>query len=116
MIPSTTRSTQPAIDLSWEAQTRKEDIANWKIELVGQNNESVLKQQVQTTALKSNIAAPGKFVAYIEALDKNGVSLGKLPPKTIDVTEFPLPKAPVLTNAEMKRNAKTNKIYVQRIM
>lgn len=104
---------QPSIDLSWEALTRKEDITNWKIELVGQNNESVLKQQVQATSLKSNITGPGKFIAYIEALDKNGASLGKLPPKTIDVTEFPLPKAPVLTNAEMKRNAKTNKIYFE---
>lgn len=104
---------QPVIDLTWEAQTRKEDIANWKVELVGQNNESVLKQQVQTPTLKSNIANPGKYIAYVEALDKNGVSLGKLPAKAIEVSEFPLPKAPVFTSTDLKRNAKSNKVYFE---
>lgn len=104
---------QPAIDLTWEAQTRKEDIANWKIELVGQNNESVLKQQVQATFFKANITNPGKYVVYIEATDKAGTSLGKLPVKAIEVAEFPLPKAPVFTSAELKRNTKSNKVYFE---
>lgn len=104
---------QPSIELNWEAQTRKEDILNWKVELVGQNNESILKQQVQLNLLKANIPTPGKFIAYVEALDKNGESLGKLPPKTIEISEFPLPKAPVFYNNDLKKNAQSNKVYFE---
>lgn len=104
---------QPAIELNWDAMTRKEDIPNWKIEIVGQNNESILKQQTQVNSFKSNLTAPGKYYVYVEAVDKNGLSMAKLQPKLVEVSEFPLPKAPVFNSVELKRNSKTNKVYFE---
>lgn len=109
---------QPHIELNWETQSRKEEILSWNIQVLGAENEKIITQRIPSTgtplsSFKSNLSTPGKFSISIEALDKNGLVLGNLPARQIEVNEFPLPKAPVFSNADYKRNAKTNKVYFE---
>ncbi|MCK6597879.1 MAG: FecR family protein [Bdellovibrionaceae bacterium] len=104
---------QPSIELNWEAQTRKNEITQWKIEVLNQNNESVAQQVSELNQFKVQLTASGRYIAYVEALDKAGQSMAKLSPRSIEISEFPLAKAPIFKIEDLKRNQLTNKVYFE---
>lgn len=104
---------KPTISLSWDALSHKDEIAKWKIEIFNAENKSVIvREQIELKFTNDQMIA-GNYKAVLEAIDKNGVSLGKTQPKPIDIVELPLPKAPIFNNQGLKRNQNTNKYYFE---
>lgn len=87
---------QPLLQLTWKPENRQEDIAGYRLDLIeetGTNTEPI-KFQSKETNYKANIPRPGRYVASIEALDKEGNSLGRSENKTLTASQIPLLPAP----------------------
>ncbi|MBX2988991.1 MAG: FecR domain-containing protein [Bdellovibrionaceae bacterium] len=95
-------TTQPALELSWNAATRQEDIASYRVRL--SDEADALAEPRQFEAKEGRFKAPvpkaGRYVASIEALDKDGAVIGKSDLKTLAVNELPRLKPPVLLPEE----------------
>lgn len=104
---------KPTITINWDALTRKEDIAKWKLEILNAESKSVLTREQTEIRFVNDQMQPGNYKITIEPFDKNGVSLGKTAPKNIELLEMPLPKAPVINSQVIKRNQNTNKYYFE---
>ena len=99
--------------VSWDALTRKEDIARWKLEIFNSEAKNILsREQVELKFVNDQMQA-GQYKVTLEPFDKNGVSMGKIGPKNIELLEMPLPKAPVISSQNIKRNQNTNKYYFE---
>lgn len=104
---------KPIMDLTWMAQTRKDDIAGWKIEVFDSKNTSLLKQDLKESKFQSNQISDGLYKIFLEALDKNGVSLTKIGPKNIEIAPYPLPTAPKINTSLLKKNVNNNQFYFE---
>ncbi len=104
---------KPAIKLNWDALSRKDEIAKWKVELFNAQAKSILVREQPGFSFVNDQVLPGSYKAVVEAFDKNGVSLGKSQPKPIEILEMPLPKAPTVNTQNVKKNQNTNKYYFE---
>lgn len=104
---------KPVIKLAWDALTRKEEIAKWKLEITNTQDKNILSRELTDLSFTNDQIAIGSYKVTIEPFDKNGLSMGKTAPKTIDIAELPLPRAPVINSQNVKRNQNTNRYYFE---
>ena len=104
---------KPTIALSWDALSRKEDIAKWKIEISNSEGKTILTRDLTDIKYSNDQMKSGVYKVTLEAFDKNDLSLTKTLPKSIEILEMPFPKAPVLSVQNLKRNPTTNKFYFE---
>lgn len=104
---------KPLMTVSWDALSRKEDIAKWKLEVFNSESKNILTREQTELKFVNNQVQPGKYRVTLEPFDKNGLSMGKTAPKNIEILEMPLPKAPVINSQNIKRNQNTNKYYFE---
>ncbi|MBL7555182.1 MAG: FecR domain-containing protein [Bdellovibrionaceae bacterium] len=104
---------KPMMTVSWDALTRKEDIAKWKLEIFNSEAKNILTREQTELKFVNDQMQAGQYKVTIEPFDKNGVSMGKTAPKNIELLEMPLPKAPVINSQNIKRNQNTNKYYFE---
>lgn len=94
--------TQPLIELTWEAKTRKEDIVNFRVKLENETDLSAEPQKVEAkeSFVKTAVPKAGRYIASIEAYDKEGSLIGRSEKRTITSAELPPLPAPILQPAE----------------
>jgi hypothetical protein len=96
----------PQVSLNWKAD-KNEDVASWRVRLYNAEEDPSQAKSVETkdTQFKTTVAKPGRYIASIEAVNKDGQVLGTTPPQTLDISPLPLLKAPQFLPAEGKLEA-----------
>lgn len=89
---------KPSLELSWTPQNRKDDVALWKLKLTSEGTSPAVTTQydVKSLSFTTPVAKPGRYIASIEAVDKDGNVIGASEAKTIAVAPLPLLTAPKL--------------------
>lgn len=91
----------PALELSWAPKNRKEDVAQYRLKIQSdEQGATPLKFDVKDTQYKATVAKAGRFIASVEAVDKDGAVIGKSPPRELAAKELPLLPAPVIQPAD----------------
>lgn len=87
---------KPTLQISWEPKNRKEEITHFKISIEEEQGspENALKYDVKETKYKANLTKGGRYLASIEAMDKDGKVIGKSEPRKLAAIEMPLLPAP----------------------
>lgn len=104
---------KPTLTVNWDALTRKDDIAKWKIEILNAESKPILTREQAEVRFINDQMQPGSYKVTIEPFDKNGISMGKTNPKSIEILEMPLPKAPIINSQNIRRNQNTNKYFFE---
>jgi len=91
----------PKLGLSWNAD-RVEDVASWRLKYFEEGDDP---SKVQTVEVKENkaepkIEKPGRYIASLEAVDKEGRVIGTSPNRKIAVAPLPLLAPPKLLPLE----------------
>jgi hypothetical protein len=96
----------PQVSLNWKAD-KNEDVAAWRVRLYNaEEDPSQAKSvEVKDTQFKTTVSKPGRYIASIEAVNKEGQVLGTTPPQTLDISPLPLLKAPQFLPADGKLEA-----------
>jgi hypothetical protein len=83
----------PKLGLSWNG-TRLEDISIWRLKYFEESEDSSKAQSMELKENKQEIAVqkPGRYIASIEAIDKEGKVIGSSSPRKIAVAPLPTPK------------------------
>ncbi|MNK95482.1 hypothetical protein D3C87_1157200 [compost metagenome] len=94
------------MSLNWKAD-KNEDVASWRVRLYNSEEDPSQAKavEVKETQFKTTVAKPGRYIASIEAVNKDGQVLGTTPPQTLDISPLPLLKAPQFLPAEGKLEA-----------
>lgn len=92
----------PQLDLSWEPKNRQEDIVGYRVKLQDEQNAEgePLRLEAKDVSAKATLPKGGRYIASIEAVDKDGSVIGKSEPLKLAATELPLIAAPVLQPAD----------------
>jgi hypothetical protein len=89
------------LDMHWQAKNRQSDIASYQVNLSGEEGgDEPVRLPSPTTTLKAPVPAPGRYLASVDALDKDGKVIGTSEPVTLTALEMPLLKAPQLLPPE----------------
>ena len=93
---------KPELQLSWKPENRQEEIVSFKLKLVEAegNPDDALKFQSKEAQYKAPLLKGGRYIASVEALDKNGETIGRSDPKTIQSSALPLLAAPKILPLE----------------
>ena len=93
---------KPELQLSWKPENRQEEIVSFKLKIMDAegNPEDALKFQSKDTQYKAALAKGGRYIASVEALDKNGDTIGRSDPKTVLSSALPLLPAPKILPLE----------------
>ncbi|MFS6568012.1 hypothetical protein, partial [Staphylococcus aureus] len=93
----------PLLDLSWKAVNRQEDITNWKLKIQSENAtpESSSQWDLKNTQMKAPVVRAGRYIASVEAYDKDGQLIG-----SSDKKSFSLMEKPYLQSPEFVKSAK----------
>lgn len=91
----------PKLGLSWNVN-RNEDVASWRLKYFEEGDDP---SKVQTMEIKENkaepkIEKPGRYIASLEAVDKEGRVIGTAPHRKIAVAPLPLLPPPKLLPLE----------------
>ncbi|MGZ3769819.1 MAG: hypothetical protein ACXVCP_09335 [Bdellovibrio sp.] len=91
----------PTVNISWKAN-KAEDVASWKVKVLEENADpSTAKTvDVKETQFTAPVTKPGRYIASIEAVNKDGKILGSKTSEVLTVSPLPLLKAPQLLPAE----------------
>lgn len=91
----------PQLDLSWKAANRQEDVTNWKLKIQDENSFPEITGQwdLKTSQMKAPLAKPGRYIASVEAYDKDGQLIGSSEKKSFSVVEKPLLQSPEFTKS-----------------
>lgn len=83
---------KPTLELSWKPANRQEDIAGFRLTLQDEKSgaDSALNFESKVPFYKAVIPSAGRYIASVEAFDKEGNVLGKSEPRTIAAVEVPL--------------------------
>lgn len=92
---------KPAVDLSWKAN-KAEEVASWKVKLQEENADPASAETVvvKDTKFTAPVTKPGRYIASIEAVNKEGKVLGATTSQVLTVSPLPLLKAPKLLPEE----------------
>lgn len=87
----------PKLDLSWNVN-HNEDVASWRVKYFEEGDDP---SKLQTIEVKENkaepqITKPGRYIASLEAIDKEGRVIGTAPHRKIAVAPLPLLPSPKL--------------------
>lgn len=91
----------PQLEFTWEAKNRQEDIVGYRVNLADENTSEAEPFRMEAKEPKARAAVPaaGRYIASVEALDKNGKVIGVSEPVKLAATELPLIGSPVLQPA-----------------
>lgn len=86
---------KPILGLSWDANQTVE-IAKYRVSyhLEGADSKTATRLEIVEKDLKTPVEKPGRYIASIEALDKDGESLGSPIEKLVSIEPFPRLIAP----------------------
>lgn len=92
----------PQLEFSWEAKNRAEDIAGYRLSVVDENTPGAEPFRMNAREPKARAAVPaaGRYIASVEALDKDGAVIGRSDAVKLAATELPLLAPPNLLPAE----------------
>ncbi|ASD64432.1 hypothetical protein [Bdellovibrio bacteriovorus] len=95
---------KPRLGLSWKAD-KAENVSAWRVKYHTEEEDPALAQsfdvkEVQNTQVQAPVARPGRYIASIEALNKDGKVLGTTSSQILTVSPLPLLEAPSFTPAE----------------
>lgn len=92
----------PQLDLSWEPKNRLEDIAGYrvKLETEGEVGGQPVAVEAKQPLVKAPVPKAGRYIASVEAYDKDGRVIGTSEPLKLAASELPLLSSPVLQPAE----------------
>ncbi|MGZ3775335.1 MAG: hypothetical protein ACXVCY_09315 [Pseudobdellovibrionaceae bacterium] len=88
---------KPTLDLSWKVD-KADQVATWKVKLLEENADPTTASnlEVKDTKLVAPVTKPGRYIASVEAFNKDGKILGSTQSKVLTVSPLPLLKAPQL--------------------
>ncbi|WP_415062854.1 hypothetical protein [Bdellovibrio sp.] len=91
----------PRLGLSWKAD-KTEQVTSWRVKLLQENADpsSAATMEVKDTTLSTPVSKPGRYIASIEALNKDGQVLGTTLSQTLTVAPLPLLQSPQFLPAE----------------
>ncbi|WP_374078669.1 hypothetical protein [Bdellovibrio bacteriovorus] len=91
----------PRVGLSWKVD-KAEQVSTWRVKLLEENADpaSAASLEVKDTKLTTPVTKPGRYIASIEALNKDGQVLGTTTSQTLTVAPLPLLQAPLFVPAE----------------
>jgi hypothetical protein len=92
---------KPKLDLSWNAN-RPEDVAFWRLKYheEGDDPSKVQTLEVKDTKAETKVEKPGRYIASLEAFDKDGHVIGTSQHRKIAVAPLPLLSPPKLLPLE----------------
>ncbi|MFV8259706.1 hypothetical protein ACNQKP_18000 [Bdellovibrio bacteriovorus] len=95
---------KPRLGLSWKVD-KTENVSAWRVKYHTEEEDPALAQsfdvkEVQNTQVQAPVARPGRYIASIEALNKDGKVLGATSSQILTVSPLPLLEAPSFTPAE----------------
>ncbi len=93
---------KPQLDLSWQPKNRQNEIVSYQVKLVNEENPGDDPVTVESKDLKAkaDVPAAGRYIASVEARDKDGEVIGSSEPLTLTAEQAPLLQAPVFDPPE----------------
>jgi hypothetical protein len=87
---------KPLLHLTWKPENRLEEIAGFRIRLSDEESgaDQALSFQSKEPQFKASIPKAGRYIASVEAYDKEGNTIGRSDPKTLMASAMPLLSAP----------------------
>jgi hypothetical protein len=84
------------LHLTWKPENRLEEIAGFRIRLSDEESgaDQALSFQSKEPQFKASIPKAGRYIASVEAYDKEGNTIGRSDPKTLMASAMPLLSAP----------------------
>lgn len=91
----------PRLGLSWKAD-KAEQVASWRLKYQEENADpaTAASLDVKETRVTTPVTKPGRYIASIEALNKDGQVLGTTTSQILTVAPLPLLRAPQFVPAE----------------
>ncbi|WP_413944255.1 hypothetical protein [Bdellovibrio sp. HCB-162] len=91
----------PRLGLSWKVD-KADQVSLWRVKLMEENADPATASSVEVkdTKLTTPVTKPGRYIASIEALNKDGQVLGTTTSQTLTVAPLPLLQAPDFVPAE----------------
>jgi len=91
----------PRLGLSWKAD-KTDKVASWRLKLQEENADpaTAASLEVKETQVSTPVKKPGRYIASIEALNKDGQVLGTTTSQLLTVAPLPLLQAPQFVPAE----------------
>lgn len=95
---------KPQLGLTW-AVDKNEQVSSWRVKYHTEEEDPALAESIdikgaQITQTLAPVSKPGRYIASIEALNKDGKILGTTSSKILTVSPLPLLQAPHFTPAE----------------
>ncbi|MCX7978913.1 MAG: hypothetical protein N2578_07910, partial [Bdellovibrionaceae bacterium] len=92
----------PRLSLSWTTKSGGNDVSQYRVLIEEEGGDPSAMRTLSTakTEISAEVPKPGRFVASIEALDKDGQVIGKSQPRYISTVELPTLPAPQIIPAE----------------
>ncbi|KHD89421.1 MAG: hypothetical protein OM95_03385 [Bdellovibrio sp. ArHS] len=92
---------KPQVGLTWKAD-KTEDVALYRVKLLEENADpnSATSLEVKDTKFSAPVAKPGRYIASIEAVNKEGQILGTKLSQPLTVAPLPLLQAPLFVPTE----------------
>ncbi|WP_374029867.1 hypothetical protein [Bdellovibrio bacteriovorus] len=92
---------KPSLGLSWKVD-KADQVSTWRVKYHAENEDPALAEtmEVKETKAVAPVSKPGRYIASIEALNKDGEVLGTAASQTLTVSPLPLLQAPQFVPAE----------------
>ena len=92
----------PSLKLAWTAGNQSELVTNWKVSWKEENDVSGAGQAIETSdrTISTKVSKPGRYLASVEAYDKQGRLMGKSEQLLLSVDPKPVLPAPQLLPLE----------------
>lgn len=90
---------EPQLNLKWNA-SKPEEVAQWRLKIIDEalGLDQQIVKQFDSNQSQLPVAKPGRYIASIEALDKEGDVIGSALPRKIEVSPLPLLPTPQFVN------------------
>lgn len=96
-------ATEPQLELKWEPTSRQNEIQSYRIYLEHESNpQASARLEAQQPGIQAKVASPGRYIASIEAVAKDGSVIGRSSPLPVVSQELPRLAPPALTPATGK--------------
>lgn len=92
---------KPQLDLTWDVD-KMDDISSFRVKVLGENEEasSVSPIEIKDKKLVAPLTKPGRYIASIEAINKDGKVVGTSTSTPLNVTPLPILSAPEFIPAQ----------------
>lgn len=93
---------KPKLDLKWNTP-QPDKVSTWRLKVQEENSsdETAISSELKTNFNTQNLEKPGRYIASIEALDKDGTVIGSSLPKNIESAPLPLLPAPSFDTTDL---------------